>query len=658
VDRVLIANRGEIARRVIRAARELGFRTVAVYSTADTNAVYVREADQAVCIGEAPPALSYLNIPALIQAACRTGADTVHPGYGFLAENAQFARACEDSGLTFVGPSSRVIALMGDKAEAKRLMRGAGIACIPGYDGKDQSSATLVEHAARIGFPVMIKAVAGGGGRGMRIVRSADRFVELLRSAQYEAKSAFADASVILERAIERARHIEIQILVDRHGNAIHLGERECSVQRRHQKIIEEAPSPIVSTALRKRMGATAVAAAKAVGYEGAGTLEFLLDDDGDFYFMEMNTRLQVEHPVTEAVTGLDLVQLQFKVASGEPLPVVQEEVRFSGHSIEVRLCAEDPAQNLMPQSGTIALWRIPERGPGRLRVEHALESGAEVPVYYDSMVAKIVSHAPTREEARRKLIRGLEKVVALGVTTNQAFLARCLAHPVFARGEATTAFVDEHEPELRSVDAQIDALAMALAALLLLQPLTGLDAGRTRQMLGRLAPVTLLLGMGDATHRMTITPESHNRWWVEGSGHRNNIDVISVDAHHVRFARDGISESAAYVRDGPHLLLSLRGHSYSVHDMTHVSSAKQGLSRNGDGNLRATMTGRVVEVLIEVGDRVAAGQSLFALEAMKMECVQTSPVAGMVKAVHVSAGDQVTAAWLLAEIEIESAPD
>lgn len=430
-SKILIANRGEIALRVIRTARRMGYRTVAVHSTVDAGERHVREADQAVCIGEAAPAASYLNVAAIIDAAKRSGADAVHPGYGFLAENAAFAQACRDAGLVFIGPSPDAITSMGDKAGAKDIMGSAGVPCVPGYQGPDQSDARMLAEAKGIGFPVMIKATAGGGGRGMRLVGSVDEFADLLRSARSEAQNAFGDGHVILERAVVKPRHIEIQILADRYGNAIHLGERDCSVQRRHQKVIEEAPSPAIDEATRQAMGTTAVTAVKAIGYEGAGTLEFLLDGDGDFYFMEMNTRLQVEHPVTEFVSQLDLVELQLRVAAGEPLPLSQSEVVSDGHSIEVRLCAEDPENGFMPCNGTMLRWQM----PSTLRVEDSLFPGAVVSPFYDSMVAKLVSHGRTREEARRKLVTGLEAAVALGLTTNQAFLLRCLEHPVFAAG-------------------------------------------------------------------------------------------------------------------------------------------------------------------------------------------------------------------------------
>src|SRR6476620_3521043 len=443
--KVLIANRGEIALRIMRTAKRLGYGTVAVYSDADRDALHVREADSAVRIGEALPAQSYLRIDAIIAAAKASGASAIHPGYGFLAENEDFAQACRDAGLVFIGPSPEAIRSMGNKAGAKDIRQKAGVPCVPGYQGADQSDAVMLAAAKKIGFPVMIKAVAGGGGRGMRLVADAAAFPDALRSARSEAQGAFGDPTVILERAIVDPRHIEIQVFGDRYGNAVHLGERDCSVQRRHQKLIEEAPSPKVTRRLRARMGDVAVAAVKQLRYEGAGTLEFLLDPSGEFYFMEMNTRLQVEHPVTEAITGLDLVELQLRVASGEPLGLGQEDIRFSGHAIEVRLCSEDTDHDFMPQSGTMALWQMPDG----VRVEHALQSGSEIPPFYDSMIAKIISHGTTRDEARRKLICGLEQTVAFGVTTNQAFLAACLRHPAFASGEATTAFIGKYRADL-----------------------------------------------------------------------------------------------------------------------------------------------------------------------------------------------------------------
>ncbi len=645
--KILIANRGEIALRVMRSARALGYRTVAVYSTADAHARHVREADQAVCIGEPLPAQSYLCIPAIIEAAKMTGADAVHPGYGFLAENAAFAQACREAGLVFIGPSPEAITAMGNKAGAKELMIAAGVPCIPGYQGDDQSEARLTQEAALVGFPVMIKATAGGGGRGMRLVPSSAQFAELLRSAQSEAQNSFGDPHVILERAIIEPRHIEIQIFADRQGNAIHLGERDCSVQRRHQKVVEESPSPAVDAALRERMGATAVAAVKAIAYEGAGTLEFLLDREGNYYFMEMNTRLQVEHPVTEAITGLDLVELQLRVAAGEDLPLTQADVKFHGHAIEVRLCAEDTDQGFMPRSGTVALWQA----ASHLRVEHALESGTEIPPYYDSMIAKIIAHGRTRDEARRKLIRGLEDTVLLGVTTNQVFLTRCLAHPVFAIGGATTAFIEQNKTALLAADTDLQKRATAIAACLLL--VTAPSAGhRTPQrQLAHTLPTGLHFEIDDVKCSAMLTQLGLRHFTVSLGAEETQVELSELTAHGVRVSIGGISEPAVYSGHAGHLLLHYRGYSFAVQDHTRAASERQG-EGGGDGKVRSSMNGRVVAVAVTVGQRVEAGQALVTLEAMKMEHVHFSPVAGTVLALHAVCGDQVQGKRILVEVQ------
>ncbi|MDM0007639.1 acetyl-CoA carboxylase biotin carboxylase subunit [Variovorax sp. J22G73] len=644
-QKILIANRGEIAVRVMRTARAMGYRTVAVYSTADADAEHVRQADQAVCIGEALPAQSYLNIAAVIEAARTSGADAVHPGYGFLAENAAFAQACRDAGLVFIGPSPDAIRAMGDKAGAKRLMQAAGVPCIPGFQGEDQRAATLAAEAARIGWPVMIKATAGGGGRGMRLVSSAAQFDELLRSAQSEALNAFGDATVILERAIVAPRHIEVQVFADRHGHAIHLGERDCSVQRRHQKVIEEAPSPAVSEALRERMGATAVAAAKAIGYEGAGTLEFLLDAEGQYWFMEMNTRLQVEHPVTEAVTGLDLVELQLRVAAGEPLPITQQQVRISGHAIEVRLCAEDPQQGFMPQSGTLAAWRPSPV----LRTEHALRDGAAVPPFYDSMIAKLVAHGRTRDEARHRLVAGLRDTVALGIATNQALLQRALSHPVFARGEATTAFIADHVDALLAPDAATDTQAALLAALLLQLGERGWPSP-----LAHTLPNALRFSLDGVVHAARVTPRGKGAFDVALDDRpATQVALLALQDHGaLRFACGGLAEQAMVVREPGRAhfpFFHFRGRAFRLDDLTHVAVARAG-DGGGDGLLRASMNGRVIALLVAEGDAVAAGQPLVTLEAMKMEHVHCAPRAGRV-ALHVAVGAQVAARHVVAEV-------
>jgi geranyl-CoA carboxylase alpha subunit len=649
--KILIANRGEIALRIMRTARRLGYGVVAVYSDADRDAPHVREADEAVHLGGALPSQSYLRIEAMIAVAKTSGADAVHPGYGFLAENEEFSQACRDAGLVFIGPSPDAIKAMGNKAGAKEIMQGAGVPCVPGYQGADQSDATMLAEAKKIGFPVMIKAVAGGGGRGMRLVADAAAFVDALRSARSEAQGAFGDAGVILERAIADPRHIEIQVFADAFGNAIHLGERDCSVQRRHQKLIEEAPSPKVTPELRARMGAVAVAAIKSIGYEGAGTLEFLLDRNGEFYFMEMNTRLQVEHPVTEAVTGLDLVELQLRVAAGEPLGLRQDEIKFAGHAIEVRLCSENAALDFMPQSGRMALWQMPDG----LRVEHALQSGSEIPPFYDSMIAKLISHGATRDEARRKLICGLERTVAFGVTTNQAFLAACLRHPAFASGEATTAFIAKYRDDLLAPrkDAASEA---ALAALLLYVTDANAPPWRGGRTLAATFPIPVRIELDHGIHDLEIVRERDGGYVanIDGGACRFEIDELGHDA--IRFRVNGVMESARFLRDRERLYILHRGVTLSVRDLTLAAPAAAAAS-GGDGKVRAAMSGRVVAILVKPGERVAAGQPVMTLEAMKMEHVHTAPISGTISAIDVVEGEQLTAGKIVVEIEAEAHP-
>ena len=647
--KILIANRGEIALRVMRTARRLGYGVVAVYSDADRDSLHVREADQAMRIGEALPSQSYLCIEAIIAAAKASGADAVHPGYGFLAENEDFAQACRQAGLVFIGPSPEAIKAMGNKAGAKEIMQDAGVPCVPGYQGKDQSDAAMLAEATKIGFPVMIKAVAGGGGRGMRLVPDAAAFPDMLRSARSEAQGAFGDPTVILERAIVDPRHIEIQVFGDRYGNAIHLGERDCSVQRRHQKLIEEAPSPAVSAQLRARMGMVAVNAVKSIGYEGAGTLEFLLDASGEFYFMEMNTRLQVEHPVTEAITGLDLVELQLRVAAGEPLGLAQEDIQFSGHAIEVRLCSEDAGHDFMPQSGKMALWQMPDG----VRAEHALQSGSEIPPFYDSMIAKIISHGATRDEARGRLICGLEQTAAFGVTTNQGFLISCLRHPAFARGEATTAFIGKHRDDLLVTRANVASDA-ALAALLLYVTDPHAPPWRSGRTLAATFPIPVRIEFDHGVHDLEIVRERDGGYvaGLNGSGQRFEIDELGRDT--IRFRSNGLMETVRFLRHDDRLYFLHQGTTSAVHDLTLAAPASAAAT-GGDGKVRAAMNGRVVAVLVKQGEKVEAGQPVMTLEAMKMEHVHTAGIAGTIAAIDVVEGEQLTTGKIVVEIEAET---
>jgi len=446
ISKILIANRGEIACRIIKTAHLMGIDTVAVYSEADANAPHRKMAKEAIALGPSPALESYLVIEKIIAAAVQTSANAVHPGYGFLSENASFADACEKAGLIFIGPSSQAISLMANKAEAKRQMAAAGVPCVPGYEGADQSDDTFVSAANQIGFPVMVKASAGGGGRGMRIVSKPEKLLKGLTVARSEGERSFGSGELILEKAIIEPRHIEIQVFADNQGNVVHMGERDCSIQRRHQKVIEEAPSPVVSPELRKKMGATAVTATKAINYSGAGTFEFLLDQEQNYYFLEMNTRLQVEHPVTECVTGLDLVEWQIRIASGEPLPISQEEICVQGHAIEARLYSEDPYKGFLPKVGILSEWS-PAEGEG-IRTDHGLETGYEVTPFYDGMIAKIIGYGADRETARANLQEGLKRTVDVGLTTNRLFLLSCISHEEFVAGSATTGFIESYFPK------------------------------------------------------------------------------------------------------------------------------------------------------------------------------------------------------------------
>jgi geranyl-CoA carboxylase alpha subunit len=644
-EKILIANRGEIACRVIATAQSLGYRTVAVYSEPDAGARHVQLADEAVCVGPALASASYLNVDALLDACRKTGADAVHPGYGFLSENAGFSKACKDAGITFIGPDEDAIHLMGSKRLSKIAMIDAGVPCIPGYEGEDQSDATLLKEAERIGLPLMIKASAGGGGRGMRVVTDANEIPAQLKSARQEAKSAFGSDELILERAVMQPRHVEIQVFGDRHGNVIHLGERDCSVQRRHQKVVEEAPSPAVDEALRQQMGEAAVNAAKACNYVGAGTVEFLLAPEGDFFFLEMNTRLQVEHPVTELVTGLDLVAWQIKVARGEPLPLSQEQVTLTGHAMEVRLYAEDPAQNYMPQTGPVLCWQ-PASGDG-VRIDHGLTEGYEVGSHYDPMLAKIIAVGDSREDARRRLIRAVEDTVLMGVRDNRTFLAAILRHPVFARGDATTAFIGEDFADDASMAGEAPSSQLwALAALLRCEVETPAAElrGWHSSTLGS-QPVQLRCGEHEQTVYIRYQ-DNHADLIVGEDNHR--IEPLGPGLASI----DGIRQSYRMYQDGKQSWLQCQGHSVCFEDATH--SAAGSSDQAGSGQIRAPMDGAVIEVCAKAGDPVKRGQVLVIMEAMKMEHSLKADCDGTVESADLAVGSQVKRQQLLVSIKAD----
>ena len=670
-SKLLVANRGEIAARVIRTARALGYPTVAVYSTPDKDGLAVALADEAVHIGPATAAESYLNVEAILAAAKRTGADAIHPGYGFLSENADFARACAEAGIVFVGPPPAAIEAMGDKARAKARMIEADVPTVPGYQG-DQDPAVLAREAARIGYPVLLKATAGGGGRGMRRVDDPAQLEAAIASARNEAVKAFANGDLLLEKLVEGARHVEIQVFADAHGNAIHLGERDCSAQRRHQKIIEESPCPVVDEGLRQRMGAAAVAAAQAIGYVGAGTVEFLLAADGSFYFLEMNTRLQVEHPVTELVTGLDLVEWQLEVAAGAPLPLVQEQVVLQGHAIEVRLYAEDPAAGYLPQTGEILAWR-PAELPG-FRCDHGLlvgvARGQRVGSDYDPMVAKLIAHGATREQARRRLLLGLSGTALLGPTHNKAFLAQLLAHPEFVAGNVTIDFVERPEAvaALCQPTPAPGLVAKALAAVLWTEAVRDHAHARPGFAVAwhsaSASTSTLELRCGEAKHRLELSPsageDGRPRWAVREHDSKDlvHLRVLESDGLAVRFEVDGLHQTGQFAWTAEHeLQVELDGHTHTFAEH-RPHEGGSGSADGSDGKIHAPTMGRVLAVSVAAGQQVEVGTPLLTLEAMKIESVLTAPVAGTVTEIRVAVGDQVEKRQLLIALTPVAAPE
>ncbi|MDH2908847.1 MAG: acetyl-CoA carboxylase biotin carboxylase subunit [Candidatus Eremiobacteraeota bacterium] len=641
IRRLLIANRGEIAIRVARTAHEMGIAALGIYSTADEHACHVRAMDEARCIGPALARDSYLNIEAVLGAAHAMDADAVHPGYGFLSERADFARAVLDAGLIFVGPSPEAMAAMGSKIEAKQKARAADVPVIPGYDGATQDLATLRARAEEIGFPLLIKASAGGGGRGMRVVDSIGDFDEALDAAKRESLAAFGDESVLLERYLRSPRHIEFQILGDSYGNIVHFGERECSIQRRHQKVVEEAPSTVVSPELRARMGEAALRAARSVGYSNAGTAEFMLDSDDSFYFLEMNARLQVEHPITEFVYGLDLVEWQIRVASGERLPFSQEQIQPRGAAIEVRICAEDPSMQMLPSTGTIDRWEVPH--PWEARVDSGVALGSEVTLHYDSLLAKLIVAAPTRDEAVRRLQHALDRTHIGGLRTNLPLLRWIAQDEAFVRGDTTTSFLAERLDESRFARTAFprEVQILTLAAMLR-------DDALPWRIAGIAIPVALARGDARATLRIDRSPAGA---MVRGDL-TGPLRIIGNGA--TMHAAVGDIEARGRVRRGDcGYAILWEGIEYEVGlaPAPEVESAG-GIGDERSGAIRAPMPGKILRVAVAPGDRVEARTLLVVLEAMKMEHRIEAPGGGTIAAVHAREGATVAGGATLVEIE------
>ncbi len=656
--KILIANRGEIACRVITAARGLGIRTVAVYSDADRDARHVAMADEARRIGPPPARESYLDMAAILAAAKETGAEAIHPGYGFLSENEDFAAACARAGIVFIGPSPEAIAAMGDKSAAKALMGKAGVPLVPGYHGENQDPAFLAKEADKIGYPVLIKASAGGGGKGMRVVEKAEAFNTALEGAKREAKAAFGDERVLLERYLQQPRHIEIQVFGDSKGNVVHLFERDCSVQRRHQKVLEEAPAPGMTEKRRKEMGAAAVAAAKAIKYSGAGTVEFIAEQDGRFYFMEMNTRLQVEHPVTEMITGQDLVQWQLAVAAGEPLPLKQEQLAIGGHAIEARIYAENPDKGFLPSTGTLRHLRFP---PGPARVDTGVREGDSITPHYDPMIAKLIVWGEDRGTALARLRAALADCEIVGVKSNVEFLGRIAASKAFAGADLDTGLIERSRAELFPEDAGASDEDLAAAALAELFAEEEHAAARARASGDPHSPWHTVDGwrLNLGSHHEFVFTEGERRHRIElhfesdglrlSLGGREHALAGTRDGDALRVSLGGRSFRASAFRDGRewHVFRDGRHRVLALHDLDAVQADEAGA-----GSLAAPMPGKVIQVLVKAGAKVAKGAPLMVLEAMKMEHTISAPHDGRVAEILFKAGEQVTEGVELLRLE------
>jgi 3-methylcrotonyl-CoA carboxylase alpha subunit len=669
-EKILIANRGEIACRIARTAKRLGIRTVAVYSEADARALHVASCDEAWLIGPAHPRESYLRGDHILDVAKKSGAQAIHPGYGFLSENADFARACQQAGVVFIGPPPAAIEAMGSKSAAKALMEKAGVPLVPGYHGNAQDPATLAKEAERIGYPVLIKASAGGGGKGMRVVNQAVEFAEALAAAKREAASSFGDDRVLIEKYLTRPRHIEMQVFADTHGACLHLFERDCSVQRRHQKILEEAPAPGMNEERRKQMGDAAVAAAKAVGYVGAGTVEFIAEQSGHFYFMEMNTRLQVEHPVTEMITGLDLVEWQLRVASGEVLPLVQEQLSISGHAIEARIYAEDPARGFLPTAGRVEHLRQPQPS-AHVRIDSGVQAGDEVGVHYDPMIAKLIAWDRDRPSALRRLRTALGEYQVAGIVTNLSFLSAVTAHPAFADadrdpGSLDTSLIERNRAALFPAPAPVPDEILAIAVLSESLRMDREAAAIAARSSDPYSPWHL-------RHGWRLNEDNHHAFVFLDAGKRSQIVAhyrgggyllelpggvsMTASASHggdgmIGVELDGKRSHATVVRRAGELTVFAAGGSYRL----EFERAAAMEDEDPSGQLVSPLPGSVILVLVDSGEVVAKGQALMIIEAMKMEHTISAPKRGTVRQIYFSKGEQVAEGAQLLEFEPEEA--
>ena len=655
---VLIANRGEIACRIIRTCRKMGIRTVAVYSDADQNALHVQEADEAVHIGASAPSESYLVADRIIDAARKSGAEAIHPGYGFLSENAAFAKALDKAGIAFIGPDAACIAAMGDKIESKRLAEEAGVPGVPGYSGDDQSDTVLIAEAERIGFPVMVKASAGGGGKGMRRVFAREDLEEAISLARKEAKASFGDDRLLVEKLITRPRHLEVQIAGDKHGNVIHLLERDCSVQRNNQKVLEEAPAPNLDEAIREKFFSRAVQLAKTINYNSLGTVEFIMDaDDDEPAFLEMNTRLQVEHPVTELVTGLDLVELQIRIAAGETLPLVQEDITATGHAIEARVTAEKPGQNFLPDIGRLhhISW------PGEVRIDTGVETGSEISQFYDSMVAKVIAHGPSRQEACDRLIGALSSTAIMGVETNVSFLKGCVSAAPFYAGEATTSFLGEVFPDGWQPDETEREEARSAAAVIWQAlreqriPYRGL-----RLLSGSGHParswLTLLREGTDEPVDLVVS-KTADGYHVTGDSQPHTIRVLNLTGNEALILRDNHRTRLTFALSEEHFYLGQHGHVRQYRIMpTAEFAASDAAAAGAGGDIVSDMPGSVADVLVSEGQAVAEGDPVLVVESMKLLITLKARQAGKVSVLNVKTGDLVKAGDLLVSIEADEA--